>query len=476
MAFTEKDGTTVLIPTVTDDGRVLSNEEAIMLYDGTDKHLGKFKSKEDANAYAEQLHRDQEQQYIPRNATPNQAQGVGTFEQQVERWNYKQIEEAAQGATPNERVAQSFADLPPIAIHNSTKEPIKTAAPNKIMNFLEAAVYNKPWPQKLIETVATDLFNAVRFSGQVLEGKADPAAPENYDQVMNMAFMGLFGTAKSLRSIYPKLDGESVTALEKYAGSAHSDINRFLAGKPIPDYKIPVVEKYIAKLDDMITASPPLVTPTTVYRGIPGGSFVSRFPELSPGDVMKWEAFTSTSRNMHTARMFAGGQDGIIFEIQVPRGTKAVDVNATLSREGRDHVSFEKELLLPRDTHFKIIELDPKKRVIKLEVIDKPGKQDTVISPRQVESVNVPIKEYNTPPSKFSNDFYKELDAAGMTSDKKSLQALWDESLSAVPNYYKTALKDLEAANKEGYRQLKSKKPSTNAEVEAAIQYIANSL
>lgn len=53
----------VLIPTVADDGAILSEEDAINNYYKTGKHLGKFNSVEDANQYAENLHNQQEGLY-----------------------------------------------------------------------------------------------------------------------------------------------------------------------------------------------------------------------------------------------------------------------------------------------------------------------------------------------------------------------------------------------------------------------------
>jgi len=60
------DGREYLIPTVTDDGRVVSNDEAIDLFKKTGKHLGAFSSVDAANRYAQTLHQQQEQLYVPR--------------------------------------------------------------------------------------------------------------------------------------------------------------------------------------------------------------------------------------------------------------------------------------------------------------------------------------------------------------------------------------------------------------------------
>ncbi|MDN0017982.1 hypothetical protein [Providencia stuartii] len=53
----------VLIPTVSDDGKLLSDDEAIALYEETGKHLGIFDNPDDATTYAESLHNQQEKMY-----------------------------------------------------------------------------------------------------------------------------------------------------------------------------------------------------------------------------------------------------------------------------------------------------------------------------------------------------------------------------------------------------------------------------
>lgn len=56
-------GKEVLLPTISDDGRHLSDQDAIAQYRATGKHLGMFGDINSANQYAQQLHEDQAKQY-----------------------------------------------------------------------------------------------------------------------------------------------------------------------------------------------------------------------------------------------------------------------------------------------------------------------------------------------------------------------------------------------------------------------------
>jgi tryptophan synthase beta subunit len=53
----------VLVPTVSEDGRIMSDDEAMDNYYRTGRHLGIFKTPEEATAYAQRLHDEQAKQY-----------------------------------------------------------------------------------------------------------------------------------------------------------------------------------------------------------------------------------------------------------------------------------------------------------------------------------------------------------------------------------------------------------------------------
>lgn len=59
------DGREVLLPTVSEDGRIMNNAEAIQKFKDTGKHLGIFDTPANVTAYADQLHQDQANLYGP---------------------------------------------------------------------------------------------------------------------------------------------------------------------------------------------------------------------------------------------------------------------------------------------------------------------------------------------------------------------------------------------------------------------------
>ena len=66
MSFSDGNGYEILIPTVSQDGKLMSENEAIENYYKTGQHLGKFKNVDSASDYANRLHKQQEDYYLTR--------------------------------------------------------------------------------------------------------------------------------------------------------------------------------------------------------------------------------------------------------------------------------------------------------------------------------------------------------------------------------------------------------------------------
>jgi hypothetical protein len=60
-----------LMPTVSDDGRIMSDDEALAQFRRTGRHLGVFATPADATRYAERLHERQAQEYGARDGAPS---------------------------------------------------------------------------------------------------------------------------------------------------------------------------------------------------------------------------------------------------------------------------------------------------------------------------------------------------------------------------------------------------------------------
>jgi hypothetical protein len=78
MSFNE-DGREILVPTVSPEGGILSDDDAINLYHQTGQHLGMFDNPQDADTYAQSLHNQQDQMYSkPQGAPMDRIQQLST--------------------------------------------------------------------------------------------------------------------------------------------------------------------------------------------------------------------------------------------------------------------------------------------------------------------------------------------------------------------------------------------------------------
>lgn len=101
-----------LIPTVSEDGRLLTEKEAIEQFQKTGKHLGVFDSPESATTYAKQLHTDQ-------------AKLISKKEKPVEDRIREQIETADKIVR---RLEEDYAGLPYLELQNALLNPEATAS------------------------------------------------------------------------------------------------------------------------------------------------------------------------------------------------------------------------------------------------------------------------------------------------------------------------------------------------------------
>lgn len=183
----------------------------------------------------------------------------------------------------------------------------------------------------------------------------------DYRNLMRSRPGGLYGFTKS-------------TALDYYKGYGYSPVNNALrgvgdgldsAGKKVSASKI---QSTIKGLDtDFKRNSVPLPEDTTVMRGLRPGSSVSDYVE---GEHLVEAGYSSTTLNPSVANGFThpvgdfmskGHGDGWIIDVKVPKGTR------TLIPDESDRG--ENEILLNRNTKFKVLKVDKAARKIWMEVL-----------------------------------------------------------------------------------------------------------
>ncbi|MEI8378110.1 MAG: ADP-ribosyltransferase [bacterium] len=116
----------------------------------------------------------------------------------------------------------------------------------------------------------------------------------------------------------------------------------------------------IIKELDRIFENSVLPENVTVYRGV---SQNTANKVLTSGGIYKDKGFVSTSYKRAEADTFGSH----ILEIEVPKGSKAIDMKTALPHTRWE--DWEEELLLPRNSRFELKEFDEKNSIIRLKLL-----------------------------------------------------------------------------------------------------------
>lgn len=133
MSFQDESGKEVLVPTVSEDGRIMSDREAIDQYRKTGRNLGKFDTPEHATAYAEQLH--QQQESLPdtkkggtflRHIDPIKRNELEqTLKNRLEHLNNEEIRKKNQERVDTERMNADLSKSTEIMAEQKLRDPAK---------------------------------------------------------------------------------------------------------------------------------------------------------------------------------------------------------------------------------------------------------------------------------------------------------------------------------------------------------------
>jgi SPP1 gp7 family putative phage head morphogenesis protein len=161
---------------------------------------------------------------------------------------------------------------------------------------------------------------------------------------------------------------EAYQALSDYKSYGYGKINEYLrSGHGAQHAGIEQTKDYIKAMDKAMKAAPGLPEPVVTYRvlGQVNSSDIDKlFGSLEPGDVWIDKGFSSTSLNKEYVESF---KTGWLVEIENPEGTKGIMLDGLKGKGG--YTSFEDEWLLPRNTNFEVVEIDPITRKMKVKVI-----------------------------------------------------------------------------------------------------------
>lgn len=226
------------------------------------------------------------------------------------------------------------------------------------------------------------------------------------------------------------LDKDTINALQYYSSIGHVKMN-----KQMNDDKITSsVHKYIQLIDNAFKNAPPTIKPMIVYRGIKSQKHITT--------SFTSKTYVSTTVDKNVALEFQKNYPCCLFEIVIPAGSRILPLMyiSTLPDES--------EVLLSRDSEYKIIEKNGSK--IKLEYIEKLENNklskkiyESPVIYKQVSYKRLAHPSYNLEDNVRLNvdasNVGKELDFKILVKYKNSINELVlnDNKLSSLPDSIK---------------------------------------
>lgn len=264
MSFNE-DGKEILVPTVSDDGKIMSDKEAIDYYHKTGKYLGKFDTIEEANKYAEQLHKNQEKLYS--NTQQQNTLKPSLQQQQTAPINtsMNMVKPTLQQQIQNNTAARTgLSTTAPTVVEGITKNNEVKTEQQAIADGDMKAPEEKKWYQKFFKTP-----EAMKIEGNTI-GNIPKTVGSSILHAGSEALKGAYGVV------------EGITDLEKYGLATGSDLqskvtakilapilkNEVLKDKKITDEQAEALSQAVAKQASNQTIK--LVTSSTVLGGKDG--------------------------------------------------------------------------------------------------------------------------------------------------------------------------------------------------------------
>lgn len=192
----EEDGKEVLIPQVSEDGRLMNLDEAVKEYRKTGNHLGKFDSVEAANAYAKNLHLQQQglmkglgdstqqgtQSQTAKPGTDTQAKRQGLSYDKL----FSGIKSASKDASDDEinayieqnypdvkRVVSKLEPKKPSPEKNQKPEPVPKLKPGEKTKAERQAEANKGKEDKIIQSMRSMGFSDSEIKRLVRDQKLE---------------------------------------------------------------------------------------------------------------------------------------------------------------------------------------------------------------------------------------------------------------------------------------------------------------